>query len=82
MAQKCEDHGIVLTLGDDFDDLCTRRTEVRVRQGGAELAHDDLRLSEEKRLFVELELVRLDRNKTEAFERLDHRRTIGEVSAV
>ena len=72
----------MLALGYDLDDLCMRRAEIGVRQGGAELAHDDLRLSEQKALFVEPELVRLDRNKTEGFERLDHRRAIGDVSAV
>ena len=73
---------VVLALGDDLDDLCIRRAEIRVRQSGAELAHDDFGLSEQKRLFVEPELVRLDRDKTEGFERLDHRRPIGDVSAV
>src|SRR6202522_2137381 len=73
---------VVLALGDDLDDLCMRRAEIGVRQSGAELADDDLRLSEEERLFVEPELVRLDRDKTKGFERLDHRRAIGDVSAV
>src|ERR1700733_8249724 len=73
---------VVLALGDNLDDLCLRRAEGGGRQSGAELADDDLRLSEQKRLFVELELVRLDRDEIERFERLDHRRPIGEVSAV
>src|ERR1700722_11769848 len=73
---------VVLALGDDLDDLCLRRAEIDVRQSGAELAHDDLPLSEQKRLFVERELVRLDRDETEGFERLDHRSAIGDVSAV
>src|ERR1700733_10773563 len=73
---------VVLAFGDDLDDLCLRRAEVSGRQGGAELADDDLRLSEQKRLFVELELVWLDRDEIEGFERLDHRRPIGKVPAV
>ncbi len=73
---------IVLALGDDLDDLCLRRAEVGVRQGGAELADDDLRLGEQKRLFVETELVRLNRCKAERLQRLDHRGPIGDVSAV
>ena len=54
---------VVLALGDDLDDLCLRRAEVGIRQRGAELADDDLGLSKEKRLLVELELVRLDRDE-------------------
>ena len=73
---------VVLAFGDDLDDLCLRRAEVRARQGGAELTDDDLGLREEKRLLVELELVRLDGDETEGFERLYHRRAIGDVSAV
>ena len=41
-----------------------------------------LGLSEEKRLLVERELVRLDRDETERFQRLDHRRPIGDIAAV
>ena len=55
---------VVLALGDDLDDLRLRRAEIRVRQRGAELAHDDLGLSEQKRLLVELELVRLERPRS------------------
>src|ERR1700727_3345560 len=73
---------VVLAFGDDLDNLRVRRTEVGIRQGGPELAHDDLSLSEQKRLFVELELVGLDRDETQGFERFDHSRAIGEVSAV
>ena len=73
---------IMLAFGDDLDHLCLRRAEIRVRQSGSELAHDDVRLGEEQRLFVETELIRLDCNKAEGFERFDHRRPIGEVSAV
>src|SRR3984885_3781695 len=73
---------VVLALSDDLDDLCLRRAEIGVRQSGAELAHHDLRLSKQKRLFVEPELVRLDRDKTEGFERLDHCRPIPDISAV
>ena len=82
MAQKCEDHGSCWPSAMISTIFVCGGQKYAFDKRGAELADDDLGLSEQKRLFVELELVRLDRDETEGFERLDHRRPIGDVSAV
>ena len=82
MAQKCEDHGSCWPSAMISTIFVSGGQQSAFDRAATELAHDDFGLGDEKRLFVKTEFVRLDRIKTEGFERLDHRRAIGDVSAV
>ena len=57
---------VVLALGDDFDDLCSRRAEITFTIAAPNSITMISACAKSKRLFVEREFLRLDRRRSRA----------------